>query len=137
MQQGYAKLKTLGFTNKGAAYLAGNIQQESSWRGQRTWEVKGDGSDINGGLVSWMNDAERNHFRLRKIESYLGKPIAEATVDEQLQAMKWEMKKRNPWAYKVFTQPGFSDRDLRNASIQYWGYGEEGSRFKYAKELLN
>ena len=137
MQQGYAKLKTLGFTNKGAAYIAGNIQQESSWRGQRTWEVKGDGSDINGGLVSWMNDAERNHFRLRKIESYLGKPIAEATVDEQLQAMKWEMKKRNPWAYKVFTQPGFGDRDLRNASYQYWGYGEEGSRFKYAKELLN
>ncbi len=138
MQQGYAKLKTLGFTDKGAAYLAGNIQQESGWRGQRTWgEVMGDGSDRNGGLISWMDDAQRNHFRLRNIESYLGKPITEATVDEQLQAMKWEMKKRNPWAYKVFTQPGFGERALRNASFQYWGYGHEGKRFTYAQQLLN
>ena len=138
MQQGYVKLKNLGFTDKGAAYLAGNIQQESGWRGQRTWdEVMGDGSDRNGGLVSWMDDAERNHFRLRNIESYLGKPITEATVDEQLQAMKWEMKKRNPWAYKVFTEPGFGDRALRNASFQYWGYGHEGKRFTYAQQLIN
>ncbi len=138
MRQGYAKLKALGFTDIGAAYLAGNIQQESGWRGQRTWgEVMGDGSDRNGGLISWMDDAERNHFRLRNIESYLGKPITEATVDEQLQAMKWEMKKRNPWAYKVFTQPGFGARDLRAASVQYWGYGHEGKRFTYAQQLLN
>ncbi len=137
MQQGFQALQGMGFPARGAAYLAGNIQQESSWNGSRTWgEVMGDGSDRNGGLVSWMDDAQRNHFRLRNIEQYLGKSITEATTGEQLQAMVWEMKRRNPEAYRHFMNPNATDVQLRRASRQYWGYGHEGERFNYATSLL-
>ena len=126
-----------GFPRKRRCYLSGNIQQESGWNGRRTWgEVMNDGSDRNGGLVSWMDDAQRNHFRLRNIEQYLGKPITEASTSEQLQAMVWEMKKRNPSAYRHFMNPNATDIQLKQASREYWGYGHEGSRYSYAQSLL-
>ena len=137
LRSGYQALQQMGFPSKGAAYLAGNIQQESGWNGQRTWgEVMGDGSDRNGGLVSWMDDAQRNHYRLRNIEKYLGKPISQATAREQLEAMVWEMKRRNPDSYRVFMNPNSTDAQLRRASYRYWGYGHEGARFTYANSLL-
>lgn len=137
MKQGFQALQSMGFPSRGAAYLAGNIQQESGWNGGRTWgEVMNDGSDRNGGLVSWMDDAQRNHFRLRNIEQYLGKSINEASTSEQLQAMVWEMKKRNPSAYRAFMNPNSTDIQLRRASREYWGYGHEGSRYSYAQSLL-
>ena len=56
MVAGANRLMTLGVPAKGAAYLAGNIMQESSWNGQRSWgEVAGDGTSRNGGLVSWAS----------------------------------------------------------------------------------
>jgi hypothetical protein len=138
MKTGYQQLQSLGFPSKGAAYLAGNIQQESTWNGQRSWgEVAGDGSDRNGGLVSWMDDAQRNHFRLQNIERYLGKPISQATDAEQIGAMIWEMKRRNPQAYRTFMNPNATSVELRKASRQYWGYGHEGRRYEYAEQLLN
>lgn len=139
MKAGYSMIRGLGVPHKGAAYLAGNIMQESSWNGQRSpWgEVAGDGSDRNGGLISWMDDAGRGHFRLKKIEQKLGKPINQATDREQLQAMLSEMKSGYPDAYRVFMNPNSSDADLRWASMRYWGYGHEGSRFNYARQLDN
>lgn len=134
--EGAQMLMTLGVPAKGAAWLSGNIMQESSWNGQRTWgEVDGDGSDENGGLVSWMNDAERNHFRLTNIEKMLGKPIEQASNEEQLAIMLVEMRKRNPDAYKVFMNPYATDRQLMRASKQYWGYRDEGRRFSYAQQI--
>lgn len=139
MKAGYSMIRGLGVPHKGAAYLAGNIMQESSWNGQRSpWgEVAGDRTDRNGGLVSWMDDAGRGHFRLKKIEQKLGKPINQATDREQLQAMLSEMKSGYPDAYRVFMNPNSSDADLRWASMRYWGYGHEGSRFNYARQLDN
>ena len=135
-KQGMAKLQAMGFSRRGAAFLAGNIQQESSWNGARSWgEVAGDGSDRNGGLVSWMDDAQRNHWRLTNIEKFLGKPISQASVDEQLEALKWEMEKNYPRAYATFRREA-STRDLISASKAYWGYGHEGSRYAYAQGLL-
>ncbi|AGA17892.1 virion structural protein [Synechococcus phage P60] len=138
MKQGYSMLRGMGIPHKGAAYLAGNIMQESSWQGQRTWgEVQGDGSDRNGGIVSWMDDAEKGHFRLRNIERILGKPINQASTQEQAQAMLKEMKASYPDAYRTFMNPNSSDADLRWASKRYWGYGHEGRRFQYARQLDN
>ena len=37
IQQGYQAIQSMGFPTRGAAYLAGNIMQESSWNGQRSW----------------------------------------------------------------------------------------------------
>ena len=135
MKQGAELIMTQGVPARGAAWLSGNIQQESSWNGQRTWgEVAGDGSDRNGGLVSWMDGVAHNNFRLTRIEQHLGKPIAQASNTEQVAAMLWEMKTYYPEAYAVFMNPYATDRQLINASIQYWGYGHEGARYTYARD---
>lgn len=127
--------RVLGVPAKGAAYLAANIQQESSWNGRRSWPGvynpstgAMDGTSRNGGLVSWASWAD-DPARLGKIERYLGKPIEQATHAEQLQAMMWEMKTAYPNEYRVFMNPNATDRQLRRASYQYWGYGHEGARF--------
>ena len=138
MRSGFEAIQSMEFPTRGAAYLAGNIMQESSWDGQRSWgEVQGDGSDRNGGLVSWMDGVAHNNFRLTKIEEYLGKPIAQASTAEQLQAMKWEMQRDYPDAYRVFMNPSATDVQLRRASRMYWGYGHEGKRYDYAQQLLS
>ena len=122
-------------TEKGAAYLAGNIQQESGWDGMRSWgQVLGDGTSRNGGLVSWAS-WEGDSARLGKIEEHYGKKIDEITEREQLVWMLKEMKQDYPSAYSVFTNPKATDEDLKKASMTYWGYGEEGSRFRYAEKI--
>ena len=141
MKSGFNALQSMGFPTRGAAYLSGNIMQESSWNGSRSWdEVMNDGSDRNGGLVSWMDDAQRSHFRLSSIEKYLGKSISEASPTEQLQAMVWEMKTtpyyQNLGVYRTFMNPNATDVQLRRASKDYWGYGHEGERYAFAQSLL-
>ena len=122
-------------TEKGAAYLAGNIQQESGWDGMRSWgQVLGDGTSRNGGLVSWASWSD-DPARLGAIEEHYGKKIDEITEREQLVWMLKEMKQSYPSAYSVFTNPKATDEDLKKASYTYWGYGEEGSRFRYAEKI--
>lgn len=134
--QGAQVLMSLGFPAPGAAFISGNISQESSWNGQRSWgEVMNDGSDRNGGLVSWMDDAQKNHYRLRRIEERLGVSINQATDEQQLNAMIWEMKTYYPEAYKIFMNPRATERQLIYASRMYWGYGHEGSRYTTARTV--
>ena len=138
MVDGAKRLMTLNFPPKSAAYLAGNIMQESAWNGQRSWgEVMNDGSDRNGGLVSWMDGKAHGNFRLTRIEQHLGKPINQATDDEQLQAMVWEMREYYPEAFRIFRNPMSTPRQLRRASRQYWGYGHEGARYSYANQIIS
>jgi hypothetical protein len=135
---GMAELMRLGVPRTNAAYLSGNIQQESSWNGQRDWDIKHiDGTDRNGGLVSWQNTAAHNHWRLRNVEQHFGRDISKISEGEQLQYMLLEMRKSYPQAYATFMNPNATDSQLRRASYQYWGYGEEGARFTYAQRLLN
>jgi hypothetical protein len=137
MEQGAAVLQQMGVPTKGAAYLAGNIQQESGWNGMRDWgQVMGDGTSRNGGLVSWASWAN-DPARLGKIEAYLGKDISKATHTEQLRAMMWEMQTSYKSAYRVFMNPLATDAQLRRASYQYWGYGHEGARFQYSRQLYS
>ena len=122
-------------TEKGAAYLAGNIQQESGWDGMRSWgQVLGDGTSRNGGLVSWAS-WEGDSARLGKIEDHYGKKIDEITEREQLVWMLKEMKQDYSSSYSVFTNPKATVEDLKKASMWYWGYGHEGSRFRYAEKI--
>ena len=134
--QGMRTLEQMGFPRRGAAYLSGNIQQESTWHGARQWgKVAGDASVRNGGLVSWAafpGDAAR----LGAIERHFGKPIAQIPESDQLNYMVKEMKKRNPWAYRVFMNPNASVGDLKRASYQYWGFRDVGARYDYAERLL-
>ena len=117
-----------GFTRQGAAYLAGNIQQESSWVANRSpWDDVGAPA---GGLVSWRGD------RLANLEAAVGKPVQQMTVQDQLDYMMTEMKTKYPQAYATFTNPHATPRQLERASFQYWGYGEVGDRFTYAQQIL-
>jgi hypothetical protein len=128
MKNGYQAIKALGFPPRGAAYLAGNIQTESTWYGQREpWDDKGAPA---GGIVSWRAG------RLTKIEKYLGKPISQASNAEQLRAMIWEMKNEYKSEYRIFMNPNATDAQLRRASFDYWRWGDEGQRFTYARQLL-
>ena len=139
--EGAQMLMAKGLPAKGAAWLSGNIQQESSWQGQRSWggvynpsTGAMDGTSRNGGLVSWASWSD-NPARLGVIEARLGKPIDQASDAEQIDAMLWEMETNYPEAYRIFMSPYSSDRDLIRASKQYWGYGHEGSRYSYARDV--
>ena len=136
MIEGTKLIMEAGVPKRGAAYLAGNIQQESSWNGQRDWgEVMNDGTSRNGGLVSWASWSD-DPARLGRIERHLGKNISQASDGEQISAMLWEMKKHYPNAHATFMSPNASASELRAASKAYWGYGEEGSRYAYAQQIL-
>ena len=134
--EGAQMLMSLGLPAKGAAWLSGNVEQESSWKGQRTWgEVMNDKSDKNGGLLSWMNSAYHNNERLTLIENHLGKPIEQASDYEQVQAMLWELKTYYPESWRVFNNPYATDRQLIRASKNYIGYGHEGRRYDVARKV--
>jgi hypothetical protein len=126
---GYHTLLQMGVPSKGAAYLSGNIMQESSWSGKRTWD-----GGRNGGLVSWRDT------RLASAQRELG-DIRYANDAEQLKYMLKEMR-TNPMyksAYNTFMNPRATDRQLQEASKVFWGWGdgETGSRFRYAQQILD
>jgi hypothetical protein len=134
---GLKVLQSMGFPQKGAAFIAGNIQQESGWHGLRQWgQVAGDASNRNGGLVSWAS-FPGDAARLGRIEKHFGKPIASIPESDQLAYMVKEMKSSYPDAYRVFMNPNASEADLQWASRKYWGYRDEGARFSYARNLLS
>lgn len=123
-----------GLPKRAAAYLAANIQQESTWYGQRQpWDDVGAQA---GGLVSWRAE------RLVRIEDYLGKPITQASNRDQIKALLWEMETYYEAQYRIFTNPLSNDAALRGASEDFWGWGVEGfDRFgtflDEAKSALN
>lgn len=141
-QTGFQALQAMGVPTKGAAYLAGNISQESAWKGTREWPGvmnpstgRMDGTNRNGGLVSWASWSN-DSARLGRIEAKYGKNISQISEQEQLNYMMEEMEASYPSAYRVFMSPNSRDGDLRRASYEYWGYGHEGARFTYASRIL-
>ena len=140
---GMKALQGMGVPSKGAAYLAGNIQQESTWHGTREWggvhnPTTGtmDGTNRNGGLVSWASWSN-DSARLGQIERAYGRNISQISEGDQLKYMMKEMRTSYPQAYATFMNPNASDSALRRASYQYWGFGHEGARYQYANKLLS
>lgn len=125
--EGAQMLMQMGVPAKGAAWLAGNIQTESTWNGQqKPWD---DGGALAGGLVSWRAG------RLTNAQRALGGDITKASTDAQLRYMLQEMKTRYPAAYATFMNPRATDRMLMEASRNYWGWGVQGSRFENAVQI--
>jgi len=122
----------MGFTKQAAAYLSGNVQQESGWRGQRKPWVLNDGAGTNKGLVSW------NRGRITAAEKFLGKPLNQATNEEQMKFIKYELETNPQYAEanRIFKNPNATPQELERASKIYLGYGEVGARFKYAQQAL-
>ena len=128
MRAGFQAIQKLGVPTQGAAYLAGNIQTESGWYGQRQpWDDVGAPA---GGLVSWRAG------RLLNIQKHFGKPIEQITDMEQLTYMLHEMKTKYPRQYGVFMNPNATDSMLQEASYRFWGWGVQGDRFRNAQSLL-
>ena len=119
-----------GVPSRGAAYLSGNIQQEANWTANNpAWDDVGLPA---GGLVSWRGP------RLAALEAHFGRPVTRILPEEQLEYMMMELDKpQYREAKRLFYLPNATKRQLIRASKIYWGYGEEGSRYTYAEQILN
>ena len=130
--------RQLGFPARGAAYLTSAIDHESAWNGKREWgQVAGDGTNRNGGLISWASWAN-NSARLGAIERYYGRPISQISEMAQLNYMKMEMQRSYRSAYNVFMDPNASSADLQWAVSRYWGFDPKytGSRWTDAERYI-
>ncbi len=128
LKSGAQLLMRKGFSEKGAAYLAGNIQQESGWNAMRKPWILSDGAGINKGLISW------NRTRITAAEKFLGKPLETATASEQIDWIKEEMKQYG--VLKTFQDKNATDEQLKKASYGYIVWGDLGARWKYSEVAL-
>ena len=130
--EGAQMLMSMNFPVRGASWLAGNIQTESTWYGQRKpWDDVGAPA---GGLVSWRAG------RLNAIEAHFGRGIENISNADQINYMIEELKTYpvpglNKSAFDVFMNPYASERHLTKASITFWGYGEVGDRYSQARNI--
>lgn len=129
MVGGARLLMAAGFPPLAAAILAGNIQAESGWKGQRTPWVLNDGAGTNKGLISW------NRSRIINAEKFLGKPLETATNAEQIKWIKEELRQYG--LLDEFMNPQATEEQLKRASYKYIGWGIEGDRWKYSRQILS
>jgi hypothetical protein len=116
-----------GFPPLAAAILAGNVQAESGWKGQRTPWVLNDGAGTNKGLISW------NRSRIVNAEKFLGKPLETASNAEQIKWIKEELKQYG--LLDEFMNPQSTEAQLKDASYKYIRWGIEGDRWKYSRQI--
>jgi len=117
-----------GFPPLAAAILAGNVQTESGWRGQRTPWVLNDGAGTNKGLISW------NRERITTAEKFLGKPLEKANNGEQVKWIKQELKQYG--LLDIFLNPKSTEAELKSASYKYIGWGELGDRWQQSSRIF-
>ena len=131
---GAQALELMGFPRRSAAYLAGNIMQESGWRSGARESASSarqfgyNPEEAGVGLVQW------SFGRRRKMLDKFGGQLPD--VQQQLGYMIDEMKNEYSDAYKTFMNPNATDDELKQASRRYWGYGKEGGRYQYAQQAL-
>ena len=118
-----------GFPMLAAAILAGNVQAESAWRGQRTPWVLNDGAGTNKGLISW------NRSRITNAEKFLGKPLETASNGEQVKWIKEELRQYG--LLDEFMDSKSTEAQLKKASYKYIGWGIEGDRWKQSSRILS
>lgn len=129
MVGGARLLMDAGFPMLAASILAGNIQAESGWRGQRTPWVLNDGAGTNKGLISW------NRERVVNAEKFLGKPLETASNAEQVKWIKEELKQYG--LLDEFMNASSTEAQLKEASYKYIGWGILGDRWKYSSQILS
>lgn len=122
-------LMAAGFPMLAAAILAGNIQAESGWRGQRTPWVLNDGAGTNKGLISW------NRTRITNAERFLGKPLETASNAEQVKWIKEELRQYG--LLDEFMDPNRTEEQLKSDAYKYIGWGIEGDRWTYSKQIFS
>jgi hypothetical protein len=136
---GFSHLQSMGFPRRGSAYLAAAISAESNWQGDRAWgQVAGDGTNRNGGLVSWASWSN-DPARLGQIERHFGTSIDKIPENKQLDYMVIEMKRSYPNEYRIFMNPNSSTADLKAAVQGYWGFNPKYTKNRWtdAERLLS
>jgi hypothetical protein len=123
-------LMAAGFPMLAAAILAGNIQTESAWKGQRTPWVLNDGGGTNKGLISWTS----NSGRIANAEKFLGKPLETASNAEQIKWIKEELRQYG--LLDEFMDPNRTEDQLKSDSYKYIGWGKEGDRWKQSARIF-
>lgn len=121
-------LMAAGFPMLAAAILAGNIQTESAWKGQRTPWVLNDGAGTNKGLISW------NRTRIANGERFLGKPLETASNAEQIKWIKEELRQYG--LLDEFMDPNRTEDQLKSDSYKYIGWGKEGDRWTQSARIF-
>ena len=117
----------LGLPPLAAAYMSGNVQQESGWKGQRKPWILNDGAGLNKGIISW------NRGRLTSAEKFLGKPLEKATNAEQARWVVEEMKRSYKDSWQIVSNPKSSKEQLKKAIYWYIGWGDTGARWEYGE----
>lgn len=117
-----------GFPMLAASILAGNIQAESGWKGQRTPWVLNDGAGTNKGLISW------NRERIVNGEKFLGKPLEKASNGEQVRWIKEELKQYG--LLDEFMDPNRTESQLKSDSYKYIGWGDLGDRWEQSARIF-
>ncbi|WP_338442361.1 phage tail tip lysozyme [Synechococcus elongatus IITB4] len=129
--RGAQALEMMGFPRRSAAILAGNINQESSWRSgaresassAQQFGYRPDQAGV--GLIQW------SFGRRNKILNEFGGQLPDAA--DQLQYMKREMQSGYSDDYKTLMNPNATEDELWKAAQSYWGWGHEGNRRQYAR----
>lgn len=137
-QEGVRAFEAAGIPTRGAAYLSSAVLHESAWRGNRSWgEVAGDGTNRNGGLLSWASWAN-DPARLGKIEREYGMPIDKIPEHEQVKYIVKEMRTSYPESYRIFMNPNASSADLQWATWNFirWDKRYTGARWTDAERLI-
>jgi hypothetical protein len=111
---------------RAAAWLSGNLTTESQWNGQRSWDDNGARA---GGVASWRAE------RLAALEAHFGRPVTQIPTNDQLSYLINDLKNNYPNQWRVFTNARSTNRQLLNASYQYWRWGEEGDRANNAVNI--
>lgn len=120
-----------GWNSGSVAGLMGNLHIEGGWNGGR-----GDGGKAQG-IGQWHPDRQKN------FQQVIGKPVSEASHEEQMNFIKWEVdtgkglvpKKYNGKMYSVAEQQKLLTQttDPAQAAV-YWDVFYERSAGKHTKE---
>lgn len=126
-----SQAQTWGWNSGSVAGLMGNLHIEGGWTGGR-----GDGGKAQG-IGQWHPDRQKN------FQQVIGKPVSEASPEEQMNFIKWEVdtgkglipKKYNGKMYSVAEQQKLLTQttDPAQAAV-YWDVFYERSAGKHTKE---
>ena len=108
-----------GLSLRGAAYMVGSFIQESG----HEMETAVNESEGSHGIVQWRLGRLREGFPYNDFNG-------------QLEYTVMELSAYYKKADKILRNPNASDKDLRKAIKLYEGYGHEGKRTTFAKQII-
>ena len=126
-----SQAQSWGWNSGSVAGLMGNLHIEGGWNGGR-----GDGSKAQG-IGQWHPDRQKN------FQQVIGKPVSEASHEEQMNFIKWEVDSGKGLIPKTYNGKKYSVAEQQKLLTQttdpaqaavYWDVFYERSAGKHTKE---